>query len=480
MIATGERHALLIGGVWHEERGETLPLVDPAHDREIARLPVAEDADIDAVLAAVEAGQRVWAATSAYERSAVLREAARLMRERCSDIARTVTREQGKPLAEAMIEVSIAADILDWCAEEGRRSYGRVIPSRSETMRLTVLREPVGPVALFTPWNAPALMPARKLGEALAAGCACILKPAQEAPGAAVAICRTLTDAGIPAGAVNLMMGRTARLSERIAAAPAIRKISFTGSTAVGRLMGELAGRHIKPITLELGGHAPVLVCADADLPKAVAAARAMKIRNAGQLCGSPSRFLVARAVYDDFVDLYAAALDDVVVGDGLDPATQMGPLSNDRRLAAMEQVVASAHATGARVVAGGTRGAGAGYFFPPTLVRDVPLDCLLMSEEPFGPICAVCPFDDIEAAIAEANRLPYALAAYAFTRDAGTAHLLQRRVRAGALGINTFAVTSPETPFGGWRDSGYGAEGGTEGVAGYLATKFVAHDAGV
>lgn len=477
MLETGERHALLIGDAWYETRKEALPVINPASGETIAELPVADDADIDAALLAVEAGQARWSGMSAYERSAILREAARILRERCTGIARTVTREQGKPLAEARIEVSIAADILDWCAEEGRRAYGRVIPGRNEHMRLTVLREPIGPAALFTPWNAPALMPARKLGEALAAGCACIIKPAQEAPGAAVAICRALTDAGVPAGAVNLLLGKTARISERLVSAPSIRKISFTGSTFVGRLMGKLAGEHLKPITLELGGHAPVMVFEDADIQKAATLSAAAKIRNAGQLCGSPSRFLIAQPVYDEFVALFARALEQFVVGDGQVTGTNMGPLSNGRRIVAMEQLVASARNSGAEIVTGGARRAGPGFFFPPTLVRDVTAECLLMNEEPFGPICAAMPFSGVDDAIAEANRLPYALVANAFTRDAATAHAVQTRVQAGAIGINTYAVTGPETPFGGLRDSGYGTEGGSEGVSGYLATKFVAQD---
>ncbi len=470
-------HLLVDGHRIESADRETRPVLNPATGQEIGRLPIATKADLDDALGAAERAFPIWRATSAYDRAAILHEAARLLRERIPTVAAALTREQGKPFEEARIELLVSADILDWCAEEGRRTYGRLIPARTPGMRQTVQRVPIGPVAAFTPWNAPALMPARKIGEALAAGCSCIVKPAEEAPAAASAIVGALVDAGLPAGVLSMVFGDPAEISGTLISSPIIRKASFTGSTGVGRELGQLAGAHVKPITLELGGHAPVLVFEDCDLDRAVTQLATMKIRNAGQLCGSPTRILVHEAIADDFLALMSERLSAVRVGDGMDASTQMGPLANPRRVVAMERLIEDAVGRGADVRAGGKKGAGGGFFFPPTLLSGVPVESEIMNQEPFGPICAVSTFQSSEDAIAEANRLPFGLAAYAFTRSAATADLLSETLEAGVIGINTFAVTSPETPLGGVKDSGYGTEGGTEGVHSYTVARYVAHD---
>jgi len=470
-------HLLVDGQRIASAARETRPVLNPATGEEIGRLPIATAADLDDALAAAERTFPAWRATSAYARGLILRGAAALLRDRIATIAEGLTREQGKTLEEARVEVLVSADILDWCAEEGRRAYGRVIPARVPGMRQTVLRVPIGPVAAFTPWNAPALMPARKISEALAAGCTCIVKPAEEAPASASEIVRALADAGLPPGVLNMVFGEPAAISRHLIASPVIRKASFTGSTEVGRQLGELAGSHVKPITLELGGHAPVLVFADCDLERAADMLTAMKTRNAGQLCGSPTRVLVQAPVRDRFVALLAERFAAVRVGDGLDNTTQMGPLANSRRVAAMERLVEDAAGRGATVRTGGARLAGDGFFFPPTILCDAPRDSDVMNQEPFGPICAIASFDQPEEAIAEANRLPFGLAAYVFTRAAATADLLGETLEAGVIGINTFAVASPETPLGGVKDSGYGSEGGTEGIQAYSVARYVAHD---
>jgi succinate-semialdehyde dehydrogenase / glutarate-semialdehyde dehydrogenase len=456
----------------------TIPVTNPATGEELGRLPAATTADLDEAVEAADRAFRPWRRVTPFERGRILREAAALIRERAEAIALLMTLEEGKPLAESRVEVLVTADIIDWCAEEGRRAYGRIIPARTEGLQQYVLKEPIGPVAAFSPWNAPALMPGRKIAEALAAGCTCVIKPAEETPATALEIARAFDDAGLPAGVLSMVFGEPAEISRHLISSLAIRKATFTGSTEVGRLLGAIAGQHVKPITLELGGHAPVIVCEDADLERAANLATAMKSRNAGQLCGSPTRFLVQEGVHDRFLSLYAERARFLRVGDGRDPACQMGPLANRRRVAAMEAFVEDAVARGARVETGGRRPGDAGSFFAPTVLSQIDRNAAIMNKEPFGPVSGVVPFRRIDEAVEEANRLGYGLAAYAFTRSAATADELIRTLEAGVLGINTFAVVSPETPFGGVKESGYGAEGGSEGVSSYLVNKFVAHAA--
>lgn len=455
---------------------ESLPVLNPSSGSEIARVPIATAADLDAALDAARRAFPSWRDTTAVERGTILRCAASLIRERASAIAEILTGEQGGLLARSRSEVLRSADVLDWCAEEGRRTYGRLIPTNVSGTRQMVLRQPIGPTVALTPWNAPAFMPARKLGEALAAGCTSVIKPAEETPRTALEIVRALADAGLPRGVVNVVFGIPAEVSERLISSPIIRKVSFTGSTPIGLRLGALAGSHGKPITLELGGHAPVLVFEDADIERAADMTAAMKISNGGQLCGSPTRILVQESAYTRFLQRYTEALAAVRVGDGTDPDSQMGPLANARRVAAMEEFVADARTCGASVRTGGKRVRDNGFYFAPTVLSDAGRDCAIMNREPFGPLSVVVPFTTFGDGVAEANRLDYGLATYAFTQSARIADELGEAVESGLLGINTFAVTMPEAPISGVKASGYGAEGGIEGVSSYLVTKFIAH----
>lgn len=466
---------LFIDGKWRPAAsGRTIPVLNPATEENVGTVAHADKSDLDEALAAAEKGFKAWRVVSPYERSKVMRKAAELIRERADMIATLMTMEQGKVLAEARIETLSAADTTEWFAEEGRRTYGRVVPSRDPShIRYQVLRQPVGPVAAFSPWNIPSLIPARKIGASLAAGCSCVIKPAEETPGTCLQLARALADAGLPDGVLQVVTGDPAMISQALVASPQIRKVSFTGSTPVGRHLGALAGERLKRMTLELGGHAPVLVFADADLDAAVAQMVAFKYRNAGQVCISPTRFYVQRQVHDAFVERFAAAAAALRVGDGLAEGTQMGPLANPRRITAMQGLVDDAVASGARQLCGG-RIAGAGNFWAPTVLADVPASARVMSEEPFGPVAVTARFDSVDEAIALANRLPYGLAAYAWTGSIRTAHRLSEDLECGMLGVNNTAITFAETPFGGVKDSGYGSEGGSEGMEGYLETKLV------
>ena len=467
--------SLFIDGEWLDAAGrETSAIVDPATGEEIGRLPHVTAAELQRAVSAAERAFRTWSRRSAHERAAILKRAAALLRERVESIAAIVTREQGKPLYEARGEVLAAADVFDWFAEEGRRAYGRIVPSRSpDDVRYMVLRQPVGPVAAFSPWNIPVLIPARKIAASLAAGCSCIIKPAEETPNACLQLARALDDAGLPAGVLNVVTGAPAIISQALATSGAIRKLSFTGSTAVGRHLGALAGGALKRMTLELGGHAPVLVFADADIDAAVAQLVAFKYRNAGQVCIAPTRFLVERAIHDRFAERFAEAADALVVGDGFRDDVRMGPMANPRRIDAMRTLVGDAEACGARRLCGGAVD-GVGNFWRPTVLAGTPRRARSMSEEPFGPVAATAPFDSLDEALAEANRLRYGLAAYAWTGSIRTAHRLAERLECGMLGINNTALTFAETPFGGVKDSGYGSEGGSEGLDGYLDAKLV------
>ncbi|CAG9265034.1 NAD-dependent succinate-semialdehyde dehydrogenase [Paraburkholderia unamae] len=465
--------ALYIDQTWRTA-ARTLAVINPATEREIGRVACADEADLAAAVEAAQRGFRTWRSVSAFERSALMRRAAQLMRERAEDIAVTMTLEQGKPLAESRLEALASADIIEWFAEEARRAYGRVIPSRSKAVRQLVVREPVGPVAAFTPWNFPVNQAVRKISAALAAGCSVILKGPEETPASCAALVRAFVDAGVPAGVLNLVFGEPARISGYLIAHLAIRKISFTGSTAVGKLLAAQAGAHMKRATMELGGHAPALVFADSDVPRAARLLAAAKFRNAGQVCIAPTRLSVEHSAIDEFITHFTAAAQAVTVGDGLDTRTQMGALANERRLRAMEELVSDACSKGATLVTGGHRIGRVGYFFAPTLLANVPLTARIMNEEPFGPIATVASFHTREEAIAEANRLPYGLAAYAYTRCAATLASLGDDIESGMVSINHHGLGLPEAPFGGVKDSGYGSEGGTEALEAYLNTKFV------
>jgi succinate-semialdehyde dehydrogenase/glutarate-semialdehyde dehydrogenase len=466
---------LHIDGVWCKGAGgRSQPVLNPATGEAIGSVPHAETSDLDRALAAAEKGFRAWKKVSAFERYKLMRKAADNLRNRADEIATIMTMEQGKPVMEAKMETMAGGDIIDWFAEEARRAYGRVIPARAEGVYQLVIKEPVGPVAAFTPWNFPINQAVRKISAAVAAGCSVIIKGPEETPASCAALIQAYIDAGLPAGVINLVYGVPAEISEYLIPHPVIRKISFTGSTAIGKHLAMLAGQHMKRVTMELGGHAPAIVFEDADVDAAAKLLSANKFRNAGQVCVSPTRFLVHETVYGSFVDKFVSAAKSLKVGDGLDKDTRMGPLANGRRVEAMERLVADAVAKGAKIETGGKRIGNKGFFFEPTVLTDVPLDARIMNEEPFGPIAPIAAFKNFDDVIEEANRLPYGLAAYAYTRSAKTAAAVGAGLESGMVSINHHGLALPEVPFGGIKDSGYGSEGGSEAIEAYLNTKFV------
>lgn len=466
---------LFIDGAWTPAAsGKTIPVLDPATEDQIGTVAWAERADLDAALAAAQRGFALWRGVSAYDRAKLMRKAADLLRERAGDIGWVMTREQGKPLAQARMEVLAAADVIDWFAEEARRTYGQVIPSRAPGVTQMTVKLPVGPVAAFTPWNFPINQVVRKLSAALAAGCSIIVKAPEETPASPAAMIRCFADAGVPAGVIGLVYGVPAEISEYLIAHPVIRKVTFTGSTPVGKLLASLAGQHMKRATMELGGHAPVIVTADADIDKAIATMATHKFRNAGQVCVSPTRFLVEEAVADRFIDGFTEAAKAVKIGAGTEEATAMGPLANDRRIPALQALVDDAVEHGGRLTTGGRRIGNKGWFFEPTVLADVPVVARIMNEEPFGPVAVINRFASLGEAIAEANRLPFGLAAYAWTGSAAAAGRIAAEVEAGMTTINHLGLALPEVPFGGIKDSGYGTEGGSEAIEAYLETRFI------
>jgi succinate-semialdehyde dehydrogenase/glutarate-semialdehyde dehydrogenase len=468
---------LYINGQWQDAAdGRSICVINPANGETIGSVAHADIADLDKALAAAQQGFDTWRKVSAFDRYKIMRKAAELVRERADSIATLMTLEQGKPVAEARAETLAAADIIDWLAEEGRRSYGRIVPSRAQGIEQRVISEPVGPVAAFTPWNFPLNQVVRKLSSALAAGCSIIVKAPEETPASPAELIRAFADAGVPAGVIGLVYGVPADISGYLIPHPVIRKVTFTGSTPVGKQLAAMAGLHMKPATMELGGHAPAIVFADADVEKAVQALVASKFRNAGQVCVSPTRFLVQREVFETFLTRFVELAGKVKVGNGLEAGTTMGPLANERRAPALQALVDDARSKGATVHLGGAAIDGPGYFFAPTVISGLNTGMRLMNEEPFGPVALIVPFDTVDDAIAEANRLPYGLAAYAFTSTSKTAQALSDRVEAGMLSINHLGIGLPEIPFGGIKDSGHGSEGGTEAIEAYLVTKLVTH----
>ncbi len=464
---------LFINGSWRIGEGrDASRVVNPATGDTMAELPLATAADLDEALLASGSGFAVWRAMDVEARGAILHRAAALIRERTEAIAVLLTLEQGKPLGEARGEVASSAALFDYCAEEAKRAYGRVL-IRPTGQRSIVIKQPVGPVASFTPWNFPVYLMAKKLASALAAGCSVIAKPPEETPGCTSALLHCLIDAGVPANVVQLVFGVPDMVSRQLIGSPVIRKISFTGSVPVGKHLMRLAADGAKRVTMELGGHAPVLVFDDCDLERTLDMVVPQKFRNAGQVCVSPTRFYIQQSIYDAFVDGFAARTAKVKVGSGLDADTGMGPLANVRRPAAIGALVDDARAKGARVLAGGTPG-DRGFFFQPTVLADVPQDADIMSNEPFGPVAVCRPFETLEDAIEQANRLPYGLAAFAFTENARRANLLGDAIESGMVGINTFAISAPDSPFGGVKDSGFGSEGGPEGMDSYFVTKAI------
>ncbi|WP_441243375.1 NAD-dependent succinate-semialdehyde dehydrogenase [Tardiphaga sp. 768_D3_N2_1] len=466
-----------INGVWVQPTsGDYQDVMNPSTNMPIAKLGHASTADLDKALAAAQAGFNNWRRVSAFERSKILRKAADLVRMRVEQIATILTFEQGKLLAEAKLEVMGSADVIEWFAEEGRRAYGRIIPARADGVRNMVMMEPVGPVAGFSPWNFPVLQAARKISGALAAGCSIIIKCPEETPGSPIEFVKCFEEAGVPAGVINLIYGVPAVISEYLISSPAIRKISFTGSVPVGKHLASLAGQHMKRTTMELGGHAPVLVFDDVETDGVATLLAGMKYRNAGQVCVSPTRFFVQEKSYDKFVAKFTDLARGIAVGDGFDPNSKMGPLANPRRVNAMETTVLDAQEKGANIETGGKRIGNAGNFFEPTVLTNVPANARIMHEEPFGPIAVMLRFKDADDVLERANSLPFGLASYAFTKDTKTATKVSDGLDHGMVSINHFGIALPETPFGGVKDSGYGHEGGIEGLNAYLSTKFVSH----
>lgn len=472
--------ALHVAGQWltRGSGGERF-VYNPADESPLAALPLAGEQELQAAAASARRGFALWRKKNAHERYLILRHGAELIRQRAAEIAHVLTLEQGKPLAESLREVQLSADILDFQAEEGKRLYGRTVAPRVEgILSQTVIRQPVGPVAAFTPWNFPANLPLRKLASALAAGCSIIIKPDEETPATCMLLVQALLDAGVPPDAINMVCGDPAQVSASLIAHPAVAKVSLTGSVAVGKLLGEQAARHVKRFTAELGGHAPVIIseemCEGAALNFVLKTCLAAKFRNAGQVCASPIRFYLPRAHLANFAEQFSLGASRLRLGSGLDGQTQMGPLTHGRRVEEMEAFVDDAVACGARLLSGGHRRPGAGHFFEPTVFAEAPPEARLMRQEPFGPIAVIQPYEQMDEAIAAANALPYGLGAYAFTRDLALAHRLSQELEAGMVGINHFGVSQPEMPFGGWKESGLGQEMGQEGLLHFTELKTI------
>ncbi len=469
-----ERLGMLIDERWIYERERSQDVCDPATGQIIGHLPHATDADLSQAVSSAQRAFESWKDRSPLDRGRILRRFAELAREHAEEIGASMTRDQGKPLAEAVGEIRFAADHADWHAEEARRIYGRIIPSRDPRVQQLVTREPVGVCIAFTPWNFPFSQALRKVVAALASGCTIILKGPAESPSSTVSIARLMQEAGLPDGCLNIVWGSSAHISETLLAAPDVKKISFTGSVEVGKVLAALAGRHMKRSTMELGGHAPVIVFDDADIDASADALAAQKVRNAGQVCISPTRFYVQAKAHDRFLARFAEKIAATKVGNGFDEGVQMGPLCHGRRVTSMEDFVRDAREQGAEIVTGGERIGNAGFFYAPTVVAGGTDALKLMNDEPFGPIAAVTPFNDFEEVIRRANGLPFGLASYVFTGSSSRAQHASQALAAGMVSINHFGLALPETPFGGINDSGHGSEGGTETFDGYLNTKFV------
>ncbi len=464
-----------INGRWMDA-ADRANVINPATEEIIGSIPLATERVIDAALDAASAGFKVWSSTAPAQRSEIMLSAARLLRSRIDEIAHSITLEHGKPFEQARLEVIRGCEFIEWDAAEGQRAYGRIIPSMPG-IRYLVVRQPIGPVAAFSPWNFPLSQPARKISGAIAAGCSIIIKPAEETPAGALHIARAFHDAGLPPGVLNLVFGKPAQVSNRLISDPRIRLVAFTGSTAIGKHLSELAARNMKPVLMELGGHAPVIVCDDVDPVRAGVDCAMRKARNAGQVCTSPTRFYVHRELFDPFLRSFVQTAEKVVIGDGLNSGTEMGPVANRRRLADVEELVKDAREQGARVATGGRRLQRPGFFYPVTALVEVPRTARVMREEPFGPVAIINPIRSIEEGIEEANALPFGLAAYAFTHSARNVDMILDRVQAGNLSINTLEASVAETPFGGVKDSGIGREGGAEGLSNYMIVKNLSHD---
>ncbi len=465
---------LYIGGEWRKT-AEDFPVINPATEARIGLCPRASIADLDDALMAAEAGFRIWRRTAPRDRADIMLRASALMRERQEEIAQSITAEHGKPLAQARLEVIRACEFFEWDAGEALRTYGRVIPS-APGVRYVVHHQPVGVVLGLSPWNFPMSQPARKIAGALASGCAIILKAAEETPAGAMHIAQAFHDAGLPPGVLNLVFGEPAEISNHLIKQDQVRLVAFTGSTAVGRHLTTMASENMTRVLMELGGHAPVIVCDDTDVKKAALSSAVRKYRNAGQVCTSPTRFFVHESIFEPFLDIFVKRAAATVVGNGIDSGVEMGPVANDRRMPALLDLVEDAKAKGANLCTGGGRIGDTGYFFAPTVLANVPDNARVMQEEPFGPIAVINPVASLDDAIAQANSVPYGLAAYGFSNRADDIDKMTDEVEAGNISFNTLEASLPETPFGGVKSSGYGREGGTEGLDNYMTIKNVSH----
>ncbi|WP_435141944.1 NAD-dependent succinate-semialdehyde dehydrogenase [Pseudopelagicola sp. nBUS_19] len=467
---------LFIAGEWRSASSD-MPVINPATEEEIGRLSCASLSDLDDALDAAIKGFEIWSRTSPRQRSDTILRAAALLRERQEEIAQSITLEHGKPLPQARLEVIRGAEFFEWDAGEAMRTYGRIIPA-ARGHKFSVHHQPIGVVAAFSPWNFPMSQPARKIAGALAAGCSIILKAAEETPAGAVHIAKAFEDAGLPPGVLNLVFGNPAEISSHLIPKDPIRLVAFTGSTAVGRHLTTMASENMTSVLMELGGHAPVIVCEDTDVEASGVSGAIRKMRNAGQVCTSPTRFFVHDDIFEDYSQAFVARVAATIVGNGMETGVEMGPLANERRVPALIALVEDARAKGATVATGGGRHGDRGYFFQPTVLLNVPEDAMIMQEEPFGPIAVLNPVTSLDHAIKQANSVPYGLAGYAFTNRADYIDRLIDEVEVGNLSINTLEASMPETPFGGVKSSGYGREGGTEGLDNYMIVKNVWHSA--
>lgn len=472
---------LYIDGQWRAGEGRrTLPVVNPATEEVLAHLPLANEQDILDALASSQEGFDIWRTVSAWDRQVVMNRAADLIQVRRENLAHVLTLENGKPLADARGEIDRVVETIKWCAEEGKRAYGRLLPPRQPELVQTTVKRPIGPVAAFAPWNFPAVLVARKVAAALAAGCSVVVKPAEETPGVCVGVIRAFIDAGLPKGVINMLFGEPSQVSDRLIASPVTRKVSFTGSVPVGRLLSTLAAKQLKPVTMELGGHSPVIVFDDVDVQAVARACAGFKFRNAGQVCVSASRFFVHERVYEEFTHHFVEFANAVKVGNGLEAGISMGPLANACRLESTMDLVADAKARGATVAAGGSRMFDRGYFFQPTVLTDLDPKSRILHEEPFCPVAPIMPFSDFDEVMQRANGVDFGLAAYAFTHSIKRAAAVSEGFDAGWIGINCFTPALADAPISGTKQSGIGHEGGPEGLDAYLQTRFVSQASSV
>ena len=474
-----EEFGLLIDGTWRKASdGAEMPVESPVTEQTIGRIPVATETDIAAALDNARRAMAAWSQVPAWERAALLRRTSDLLRERADEIAVIMSTETGKPLAEAKGEVRASADQFEWMGEEAKRIYGQTIPGRNANERLSVIYQPVGPCLSLSAWNFPALLPSRKIAAALAAGCSVIARPASEAPGSCFAVAQALVDAGLPAGTLSVLTGRAVPMVGQLVASPVIRKVSLTGSVAVGKEILRQASEGIKKVTMELGGHAPVIVHPDFDPVAAAEKLAATKFRNCGQVCISPSRFYVHEAIREKFETTFTEVADTLVVGDGLQEGVTTGPMIRRRRLDAALGLIEDAREKGARLLAGGGRpnDLNTGHFLQPTVLTDVPDNARIMSEEPFAPVAAIAGFAELDDVIARANSTEFGLAAYVFSHDSALATRTAEALEAGMVGINETLLATAEAPFGGIKESGFGREGGSLGIQDYLVPKYLRH----